>query len=747
MARLSHPNIGGILEAGESSDGQPFFAMELIEGLSITRFCDQKVLTLDQRLELFVDVCRGAEHAHQKLVLHRDLKPSNVLVTEINDRPLPKIIDFGISKWLDESNHGDSMTGDRLIGTPAYMSPEALGLGGEVDTRSDVFSLGVLLYELVAGVLPWSDQGRAPLQLLKDRETREPRRPSTQITTLEPLELEEIASLRRLTPTRLEERLDGDLGLIAMKAIDREPDRRYSSAAGLAADLERLLRNEPVTARAPSAGYLLRKLMVRHRRTVFAGLLVLTMLVLGSIGTVVGLLRARKAEATAQMEAAAAIQARNEAQEIADFLTEIFGASAVTAREAKRPPTEITAVDLLQQGSKRIETDLTDQPIVAARFDNTLGRVYRQLGLFDDAARHLEAARDRLDGVTEGQSRSDRGLLARTLLHLSQVELRRGEYEEARISLNRAGNVGESAFEGLERDSFWAQQLGISGRLYRRAGEFELAEKELQESIRLFQSAPEVDETEVLAGISNLGGVFFNQERWVDAEAEFRSALDLAQRILPAEHPRTAQVLSNLAAAIASQGRKEEARPLFEQALRHQRHMLGDKHPALANALNSLGILESDLRHFDRAEAFHREALGIRREALGDNHPSTAWSLDNLSRTMADQGEIDAAWKMQEEALRIREAALGAGHPQIARSLEHLGDLSLENSDSVRSLDYYQKALAARESTLESGHPSLAETADKLAALLLDIGEMEEARRIIEKFGANVTEEPTNSEN
>ncbi|MEO1085739.1 MAG: serine/threonine-protein kinase, partial [Acidobacteriota bacterium] len=384
MARLDHPNVGRILEAGTTDDGQPYFAMELIDGQPITAYCDRHSASIEQRLRLFLEVCRGTHHAHLKLLLHRDLKPSNVLVPEVDGKPVPKIIDFGIAKGLGTPLvTAAAATGDRFLGTPAYMSPEALEPDRELDARSDVFSLGILLYELLTGGLPWAVPDRDPLQLVKKRIERDAERPSTQVAGLEASRRAEVAGVRRLDPADLPKRLRGDLDSLVMKAIDPRPDRRYDSAAELADDIERHLLNEPIRARQLTTAVLVGKLIRRHRGAVLAVAGVVVALVIGSAGTVVGLLRAQEAERLALVaknqavaDARAAKEAQEEADAVADFLVEIFAASNPEALDADKPPGEISALELLDRGAERIETDLADRPKVRARLATVIAFLY-----------------------------------------------------------------------------------------------------------------------------------------------------------------------------------------------------------------------------------------------------------------------------------------------------------------------------------------------------------------------------------
>jgi eukaryotic-like serine/threonine-protein kinase len=729
MARLDHPNVGRILEAGTTDDGRPYFAMERIDGVAISEYCDREGLSLEQRVRLFVEVCRGTEHAHQKLLLHRDLKPSNILVAEVDGRPTPRIIDFGIAKVLDETLHAGGLTGDRMIGTPAYMSPEALGLGGGVDTRSDVFSLGVLLYELIAGVSPWNEEVRTPLEMLRYRSDAEPRRPSVQLTTVDPDTLREIARRRRVSVAGLAEELRGDLEWIVMKAIERAPERRYGSAAELGTDLERFLADEPVSARPPSALYVLRKAVVRHQTLVTTAALLTAALLAGVFGTSLGLVRARHAEERAQGEARAAVEARNEAREVSDFLTGLFHASSTYDPAAAKPPSQISALDLLERGSRRIDGELADQPLQAARLRMTLGEVYRSLDLLDEARRHFEAAASSLQKLAPASAPAQT-LLVQVELELGQVSVKQARWDEAVGELREVRRLAGPEVAEPERTIFAARALDLESRVARRQGRFDVAESRQRESIRLWESTPGADAAELVTARSNLGAIDFDQGRWSEAESEYRRALELARRVLPPGDLRTSSVLDNLAAAVASQGRLDEAAPLFAEALKLKRQVLSDDHPAIARSLNNLGQLQLDRGHPAKAEKLHREALALRRKSLGPNHPDTAWSLDNLAHAVDAQGRTEEAWKLQEEALAIRRQALGDDHPQIARSLEHLADLARRRAQPDEAERLYREALAIRRHAGATDDPELARTAADFGELLLARDRGAEARKL-----------------
>jgi serine/threonine protein kinase/Tfp pilus assembly protein PilF len=727
MARLRHPNLAQILEAGTTPDGTPYFVMELIEGEPLLAHCDRHLLTVEERLHLFVAVCRGVEHAHRRQILHRDLKPSNVLVAEIDGRLTPKVIDFGIAKALDDSAAAGGLTVDRLIGTLDYMSPEALAGGTEardLDTRADVYSLGVILFELLTGVLPWAgeEEGLA-LRIRRLRET-DPPAPSTRVSSLGRDGSSEVARRRGDTPAGIRRRLAGDLDWIALKALARDRELRYGSPAELAADIERFLADQPVAARPPSALYVARKTLRRHRAAAVAAALVLAALALGIAGTSVGLLRARRAEARARAEAVAAGDARAEAERVVEFLTGVFTASGPGSAGTTRPPSEVTALELIERAAASSERDLAGEPRIRSRLEATIGELYYELGHYDDARRHLDAAL----ALVAGEEPADLRTLARAQLLLAQVELRLARTAEAGQALERAlaasAEGGEREDRRLRADIL--QALGVQRRL---AGDFAASGRYLERSVELHFALDGPTSTGAAVALSNLGNTFFALERWAEAEARFRRAHEILREVLPPGHARLATLTDSLAAAVASQGRLAEAAPIFAAALAEKRRLLGDAHPAIADSLNNLGALHLDLGQPGKAADYHRRALAIREQVLGAEHPRTAWSLDNLARALAELGQGEEARRLQERALAIREAQYGPENVEIARSLDHLADLAVARGDYRAALEPAERSLGITQAQPEPAPQKAGEGAVRLGEILWHLGEEEAARR------------------
>jgi len=418
LARMSHAGIARVFDAGVTDRGRPYLVMEHVPGEPILRFADRQRLSTDDRLSLFIRVCEAVQHAHRRGVIHRDLKPSNILVVLEDDRPTPKIIDFGVARAVDRSDPGGTLTeAGRMIGTPEYMSPEQAGLDGEdVDTRTDVYSLGVVLYELLAGAQPFDAgslrrAGYDEIRRIIREET--PPRPSTRLVTLG-AESDRVAQSRRTDPPALARKLRGDLDWITMKALEKERDRRYGSPSEFAEDLRSYRTDLPVVARPPSLVYRAGKFVRRHKVGVSAALVVVVALVAGISFGGWGLVRALAAEKEARSEAAASLR-------IADFMVGLFEGSDPSRSRGR----EVSARDLLDAGIARIETELADDPEVRARMMGAMGGVYRNLGDYEQALELFRSERElllELHGETHLDTLRSIGDIAITYWYLERFD-------------------------------------------------------------------------------------------------------------------------------------------------------------------------------------------------------------------------------------------------------------------------------------------------------------------------------------
>jgi tetratricopeptide (TPR) repeat protein len=676
LAVMDHPNIAKVLDAGATETGRPYFVMELARGIPLTDYCDRHRLSAQDRLRLFVAVCQAVQHAHQKGVIHRDLKPSNILVTIQDDRPVPKIIDFGIAKATDHRLAQRTLFTEQgqLIGTPEYMSPEQAEMSGlDVDTRTDVYSLGVILYELLVGALPFEAEklrsaGFGEIQRII-RET-EPPKASTRLSTLKDTQVE-IAEQRGTDPGSLLKLLRGDLDWITMKAMAKDRTQRYSTASELAADIEHYLRHEPVTAGPPSALYRVRKYVRRHKLGVTAAGVVLLALVAGTAGTTIGLLRAVRAEKKAVEEA-------ETAKRVSDFLVDLFQVSDPGETRGN----SITAREILDKGAARIDQGLEDQPSVRGRLMETIGTVYRSLGLYDQAAPMLEKALE----ITRGLYGSEHLFVADALHNLGIVCDDQGRYEEAA--------------------AYFRQSLEIRSR---RLGP---------------------DDPEVARSLNSLAIAYWNQEKYADAEPLLERAVAIKEKSLGPDSAELANSLINLGVLKHAQHKFDEAEPLFKRALAISEKKLGADHPDLGGILNDLGSLYEDQGRREDAEPMYRRSLAIWEKALGPDHPDVAIAVHNLANLYRNLGRYAEAEPLYLRSLAIWEKSLEPDHPYIGISLRERANLCRDQGRYEEAERLYRQSLQIFEKNQEGNRLNIAETIENYLPLLRSLNRHEDALKL-----------------
>ncbi len=659
LAVMDHPNIAKVLDAGSTGTGRPYFVMELARGISITDYCDRHKLSTRDRLRLFIAVCQAVQHAHQKGVIHRDLKPSNILVVVQDDRPVPKIIDFGIAKATDHRLSQQTLFTEQgqLIGTPEYMSPEQAEMSGlDVDTRTDVYSLGVVLYELLAGALPFEagklrSAGFGEIQRII-RET-EPPKASTRLSTLKDTQVK-IAEQRGTDPGSLLKLLRGDLDWITMKAMAKDRTHRYSTASELAADIERYLGNEPVSAGPPSAAYRIRKYVRRHKLGVAAAALVTVAVLIGTAGTTIGLLRAVRAERKAVEEAATA-------KRVSDFLVDLFQVSDPSEARGNT----ITAREILDKGAARIDQGLEDQPVVRARLVETIGRVYRSLGLYDQAVAMLENALEIMRGFYGG----DHLIVADALHNLGVVYDDQSRYEEA-ASLFRQSMEIRGKKLGPD-DPEVARSLNSLGIVYWNQGKYADAEPLMERSLAIKEKALGPDAQELASSLINLGVLKHTQRKYEEAEILFKRALAISEKKLGADHPDLGTILNNLGSLFEDQGRRADAEPIYLRSLAIWEKALGPDHPDVAIAVHNLANLYRNLDRFAEAEPLYLRSLAIWEKTLEPDHPYIAISLKERANLCRDQDRYNEAEELYRRSLQIFEKNPDENRPNIVETLEN----------------------------------------------------------------------------
>jgi serine/threonine protein kinase/tetratricopeptide (TPR) repeat protein len=639
LALMDHPCIAKVYDAGSTVQGRPFFAMEFIHGVPINEYCDRHLLTTRDRLELFIHLCEGVQHAHQKAVIHRDLKPSNVLVAEVDNKPVPKIIDFGVAKATSQRLTDKTMYTHmgQLIGTPEYMSPEQAELTGEnIDTRTDVYSLGAILYELLVGRLPFDPEelksGGFDGIRKKIREEI-PSKPSRRVTTLGE-STASTAKSRRTDPASLSGQLKGDLDWIVMKALEKDRSRRYASASELAADIQRHLKHEPVLAGPPSGVYRFKKFVLRHRYAVAAAGLVGVALVLGITGTTLGLFRATQAQRMAREEAAAASQ-------VSGFLEQLFSVS--DPGEAKG--NTVTAREILDQGAERIARELEGQPLVQARLMVTMGRVYRQLGLYDESRSLLNEA----------------------------LEIRRRELGEK--SLDVAASEEEL------------------GQLLVAVGDYKAALPLYEAALKIREDLLGSEDPEVARMVNNLANLHRETRSFDEATRLYERALAIREKSLGPDHPDVSNSLNGLAIVLEANGEYKKALPLYERALAIREKTFGTDHPQVATSLNNLATLYWLMGDNASARPLNERALAIQEKVLGRDHPDLAYTLNMAAILRAAASDYTAARRLYERALAIRQKSLRPDHPSIADSYYNLACVSALQGDRKAALRFLRESI------------------------------------------------------
>jgi serine/threonine protein kinase/tetratricopeptide (TPR) repeat protein len=732
LARMDHPAIARVLDAGASADGRPYFVMELVQGAPITDYCDREKLPLRERITLAIAVCHAVQHAHQKGIIHRDLKPSNILVASQDGMHLPKVIDFGIAKAIEDplTDYTVLTRAGQFIGTPDYMSPEQAGvLDVDVDTRTDVYALGVLLYELLSGRRPHQFERRTQDEVQAVLRDQNPERPSTCLSTRRRLSrpttaideeaLARIATSRRTTSDRLRRQLAGDLDNIVLKAMQKEPARRYGSIEQFADDLQRYLDGKPVLARPDTWTYRTSKFVRRH--AVGVGVAAAAVIMLVTFAVVMAVQSARIARER-DRALAAEQRARTEAetaQQVSTFLTGLFRSSDP---QNSRGAT-ITAREILDRGAQRIDADLGAKPAVQGRLLQTLGSVYKQLGMYDEAAALMTKA-------VQAREKADPELLEESLNELGDIERYRGRLAQAEPILNRALELRRKKFGGAHTKV--GQTLNNLALVYDEQGKFEQAEATHREALRIRRGLGPKDPG-ISNSLSNLGITLRHSGKYEEAATVLREALALRREANGNDHPLVANTLNILGLTLGELGKYAESEPILRESLAIRRKVLPPTHPNLADALSAVAAALQDQLRLDQAEQFYLESLKI--YAALAAMPGARQSADinltvaqnNLASLYEMRGDYARAEKWYQEALRRRRAIRGERHPSVATVLNNLAQMRLTQGQLAAAERLSREALAIRLDMLDSEHMHTALTRTVLGQILHARGALDAA--------------------
>jgi serine/threonine protein kinase/tetratricopeptide (TPR) repeat protein len=725
LALMDHPHIAKVFEAGMTKSGRPYFVMELVKGTPITRYCDEHQLTPRERLQLLLPVCQAVQHAHQKEIIHRDLKPSNVLVAEYDDKPVAKIIDFGVAKATGPKLTERTMFTEfgQVLGTLEYMSPEQAKLNAlDIDTRSDIYALGVLLYELLTGTTPFEAKRLRQAafdEVLRIIREEEPPRPSTRLSSTQ--ELPSIAAKRGLEPRKLNGLIRGELDWIAMKCLEKDRNRRYETANGLARDIERYLHDEPVQACPPSAGYRLRKFVRRNKGPVLAAATVLLVLVGGIFGTTWSMLQARAAARAEKEAKETAQQSEAETKAVLDFVENKIFAAARPKDQAGGQAPDVKLADALKAALAFVDKSFTGQPLIEARLRMTMGNSFWYLGDAKTASEQFQAAR-RLYAEHCGHDHPD---TLKSMNNLANSYHVLGRHTDA-LKLRQETLALYEAKLGPDHPDTLACMSGLATS-YAALGRHTDALKLRQETLALYEAKLGHDDPNTLSSMSSLANSYHALGQYADALKLREEVLSLYKAKLGVDHPDTLKVVNNLANSYAALGRNADALKLREETLALRKAKLGADHPDTLRIMNNLANSYAALgRHAD-ALKLREETLALRKATLGPSHSDTLLAMNNLAESYAALGRHADALKLCEETVTLFKAKLGPDHPSTLKSMNNLASSYLAVGDAASAVVILQETLALRQRRLKAEPGNSAEQSC-LAWTHGQIGDAERAR-------------------
>jgi serine/threonine protein kinase/Tfp pilus assembly protein PilF len=683
LAGLDHPNIARLLDGGRMEDGRPYLVMEYVEGTPIVAYCDEHGLSLDARLELFRTVCAAVQYAHQNLVVHRDLKPGNILVTTGGS---PKLLDFGIAKLMERDAEA-TMTMVRMM-SPECASPEQVR-GEAITTATDIYSLGVLLYQLLCGTLPYTFETLTSAEIARVVCEVEPRKPST------------------VRP------LDADLDNIVLKALHKEPARRYVSAEQFSEDIRRYLARLPVIARPDTFAYRFSKFVRRHRAATAATALAVISLIGGMAATL--------------WEAHRSSVQQKIAGTVNDFLRNDVLAQASALKQAgldSKPDPDMKVRTALDRAAARIEGKFHAQPEVEAAIRQTIGEAYDDLGLYPEAQRQVERAVE-LRRRVFGENNRD---TLQSMHSLAELYDRQGKYAEAQGLQSRVLDLQRHALGEAHPDTLTS--TSDLGDEYVHLGKFAEAETFLSKALDLRRRVLGEEHPDTLVSMNDLALLYENQGKYAAAEQLYVKANGIRMRVLGPDHPYTLTGMNNLAVLYSHQGKPAQAELLTAQILEARRRILGPDHPLVWATINNLAAQRLNQGKYDQAEPLFAQVLEFHRRTEGAEHPDTILSMNNLATLYRREGDYKKAEPLYREALEIQRRVAGEDRPLTLSVMYSLAAVYQGEGQYSQAEQLYTKVLDLRGRVLGTDHPDTLRTQVFLASLYVDQSKFEQAQAL-----------------
>jgi hypothetical protein len=750
LAMMDHPNIAKVLDAGATDTGRPYFVMELVRGDPITAYCDTNATDTAERLRLFVLVCQAVQHAHQKGIIHRDIKPSNILVTVADGRPIPKVIDFGIAKATTTRLTDKTLFTEhrQLIGTPEYMSPEQAEMSGvDVDTRSDIYSLGVTLYELLTGSTPFDgrrlrESPHAEVQRIIREEV--PPKPSTRLSSMKDT-LTGVAARRHTEPAKLNRLIKGDLDWIAMKAMEKDRTRRYETASALGADVQRFLDREPVLAVPPSAAYRVRMFTRRHKTAVAVAAVAVVSLAAATAVSLAFAVQERAARAREAQQRELAERRQRETQQVADFQ-----AAQLRDIDVRGMGVRLRA-DLLSEARAAMERSKLSAGEIDARREQ-LERLLAGLNLTNVALQQLD--RDIFERVLKAAQEkfNDQPLVQAQFFQTMATSLRElGLLSQASAPQVQALSIRRKFLGDEHRDTL--ASLDNLGQLQQAQGKLADAERSFSESLAARRRTLGDDHAEALASLQHMGDLLMLEEKWGAAEPLSREALAARRRVLGDEHADTLTSMESTGQVLQALGKLDEAERLLRTTMETRRRLLGPDDPATLRAAKSLcEVIESEAvvmgaESFGRAPGetppsapspaaksrlaeaatLAQSTLDQMRHVLGDDHPDTMAMIQLVADILDHQDRIDEAAALAREHMERSRRVLGDAHPMTLLSIHGMGFFMQREGKPALAEPYFREAFERGRSVLGYSGVSAANSQWALGVVIRDQGRFAEA--------------------